>query len=198
MAAAVTAATAVESATTATEAGTAARRITARLAAMVIAAEAAGAGAGLTAALIESPRGLIISVKRSVPAAGIVVDIPGAALHVVPAAALHVVPAATLHVVRDTAFTSRTVVIVSVVKGIAAGVVAIIVVDYAATAPADAQVAPTPSVPAPETDTETDSSPIDRRAAEPDSGIRIPTGPGYDGISVNQPGVIRRDVYNVR
>src|SRR5580704_3986231 len=190
MAAAVTAATAVESATTATEAGTAARRITARLAAMVIAAEAAGAGAGLTAALIESPRGLIISVKRSVPAAGIVVDIPGAALHVVPAAALHVV--------RDTAFTSRTVVIVSVVKGIAAGVVAIIVVDYAATAPADAPVAPTPSVPAPETDTDTDSSPIDRRAAEPDSGIRIPTGPGYDGISVNQPGVIRRDVYNVR
>src|SRR5580704_14668279 len=143
MAAAVTAATAVESATTATEAGTAARRITARLAAMVIAAEAAGAGAGLTAALIESPRGLIISVKWSVPAAGIVVD-------------------------------------------------------YAATAPADAPVAPTPSVPAPETDTETDSSPIDRRAAEPDSGIRIPTGPGYDGISVNQPGVIRRDVYNVR
>src|SRR5580692_2815620 len=182
MAAAVTAATAVESATTATEAGTAARRITARLAAMVIAAEAAGAGAGLTAALLKSPRGLIISVKRSVPPAGIVVDIPGAALHVV----------------RDAAFTSRTVVIVSVVKGIAAGVVAIIFVDYAATAPADAPVAPTPSVPAPETDTETDSSPIDRRAAEPDSGIRIPTGPGYDRISVNQPGVIRRDVYNVR
>src|SRR5271155_503396 len=92
--------TAAGSTTAATEAGAATRGITAGLAAVVIAAETAGAGAGLAAGLIESPCGLIISVERCVPAAGIVIDIPAAALHVV----------------RDTAFASRSVVIVAVVE----------------------------------------------------------------------------------
>src|SRR5271156_3154626 len=104
-------AAAVGSTTTATEAGASARGIAAGLAAMVIAAEAAGAGAGLAAGLIEAPRGLSVSMERCVPPAGIVVNIRGCALDVV----------------SDAAFTARTVVIVAVVKCIAAGVVAIIV-----------------------------------------------------------------------
>src|SRR5580658_75478 len=187
MAAAVTTATtAVESTTAPAEAGASARGITAGLAAMVISAEAARAGASLAAGLIESPRGLSIAVERRVPPTGMVVNAAG--ISALTAAA---------HVVGDAAFATAAVVIVAVVKRVAARVVAIIVVDYAAAAPAHAPVAPAPSVPAPETDAETDSSPKNRRAAEPDSGIRIPTGPSYHGVSVNQPRIIRRDIHHV-
>src|SRR5579863_925145 len=189
MAAAVTPTTAVESTATAAEACAPTRGITASLAAMVIAAEAAGAVAGLSAGLIESPRGLSISVERRVPPAGIVVDIPSAALHVVPAA--------VLHVVRDTALASPSVIIVAVVKCIAARVVAIIVIDYATAAPTYTPVAPAPSIPAPETDAEADTSPKNRRAAVPDPGIRIPARPGNYRIAVNQPRIIGGDIHHV-
>src|SRR5271155_4117598 len=149
---------------------------------MVIAAEAAGAGAGLAVGLlIESARGLSISMERRVVPAGIVVNIRGSALDVV----------------SDTAFTAAAVVIVAVVKCIAARVVAVVVINYGPAAPTYAPVAPAPAVAAVKADAEADSTPIKRRAAPPDSGIRVPTGPGDDGVSVNQPGVIRRYVHNV-
>ena len=131
----------VGSATTAAETGAAARGITAGLAAMIIPAEAARAGAGLAAGLIESPRGLGISMERRVPAAGIVVNVRGAAIHVG----------------SDAAFTAGTIVIVAVVECIAARVVAVIVINYGATAPTYAPVAPAPAVAAVEADAEAHS-----------------------------------------
>src|SRR5580658_1566504 len=140
-AAAVTPTTAVESATAAAEAGASARGIAAGLATMVIAAKAAGTGAGLAAGLIESPCGIIISMERRVPPAGMVVNIRGAALHVV----------------SDAAFASASVVIVTVVKCIAARVVAVIVINYGPAAPTDAPVAPAPAISAVEADAESHS-----------------------------------------
>src|SRR5271170_8019700 len=174
--------TAAGSTTAATEAGAATRGITAGLAAVVIAAEAAGAGAGLAAGLIESPRGLSISMERRVPPAGMVINIRGAALHVG----------------GDAALAAAAVVIVAVVKRIAAGVVAVIVINYVAAAPAYAPMAPAPSVAAVEADAEADSTPIKRRAAPPDSGVGIPTGPGRYGIPVHQPRIIGGDIDHVR
>src|SRR5208282_274985 len=141
MAAAVTPTTAVKSTAAPAEAGASARGITAGLASVVIAAEAAGAGAGLAAGLIESPRGLIISVERRVPPAGTVVNIRGSALDVV----------------CDATFASASVVIVAVVKCIAARVVAVIVINYGAAAPTHAPVAPAPAVTAVEADAEAHS-----------------------------------------
>src|SRR5580658_8348163 len=102
MASAVTAASAVKSTAAPAEACASARGITASLAAMVIAAEAARASASLAARLIESPRGLRISVERRVPPAGMVVNAAGIG-------AL----SAAVHVVGDTAFTAAAVVIVA-------------------------------------------------------------------------------------
>src|SRR5271165_3092667 len=189
---AVTSTTAAGVTATPAEAGASARGVAAGLAAMVIAAEAAGAGARLAVGLwlaglavvcwgLVSPRGLATSMERRVPAAGAVVDIRGPALDVV----------------RNTAFTAGAVVIVAVVKCVAARVVAIVVINYGVTAPADAPVVPAPAVAAVEADTEAYSSPVKSRAAPPDSGIRIPTRPGHDGISVNQPGIVSGDVHHV-
>src|SRR5271163_4928613 len=160
---------------------------------MVLAAEAARAGAGLAAGCgwlaglavacwLVSPRGLGISMERRVPPAGMVVNICGSAVHVV----------------GDTAFASASVVIVTVVKCIAARVVAVIVINHtAAAAPSHAPVAPAPSEAAVEADAEADSSPIKGRAAPPDSGIGIPTGPRHDRVSVHEPWIIGGDIDDV-
>lgn len=149
---ATTAATTMESTTAPAEASASARGITAGLAAMVIAAEAAGAGAGLVVGCwypaglamgcwLVSPRGLSISVERRVSAAGIVVNIRGPAIHVI----------------RDTAFTTGAVVIIAIVKSVAARVVAVVVVNYGVAAPAYTPVTPAPAVAAVEADAEADS-----------------------------------------
>src|ERR1700683_245381 len=120
---------------------------------MVIAAEAAGAGAALAAGLIESPRSLRISMERRVPAAGTIINttiFAGVAAHT------------AAHVVSDTAFTAAAIVIVAVVKSIAARVVAVIVKNYVAAAPAYTPVAPAPSEPAVEADAEAHSPKTER------------------------------------
>src|SRR6202167_1406117 len=106
---------------------------------MVIAAEAAGAGAALAAGLIESPRSLRISMERRVPAAGTIINttiFAGVAAHT------------AAHVVSDTAFTAAAIVIVAVVKSIAARVVAVIVKNSIPAAQPYTQVARPPPEPA--------------------------------------------------
>src|SRR5580693_804445 len=155
---------------------------------MVVAAEAAGASAGLAAGLIESSRGLRISMERRVPAARSIINttiFAGVAAHT------------AAHVVSDTAFTAATIVVVAVVKGIAAGVVAVVVKNYVAAAPAYAPVAPAPPEPAVEADAEA-HSPKQRRATIPDSGIGIPAGPCHYGIPVHEPRIISGDVDHIR
>src|SRR6202453_4385510 len=186
MAAAVTTAT--------TEACASARGVTAGLAAVVITTEAAGARAGLAAGLIESARGLSVPVERRVAPAGIIVN---AAVSAGTAAPSFAARAFTVHVVSDTAFAAAAVVIVAVVKGIAARVVTVVVKNYGAAAPAYAPVAPTPSEAAVESDAEADSSPIKRRAAPPDTWVGVPTRPSGYGIPVHQPWIISGDIDHV-
>src|ERR1700730_16882347 len=143
---AATATAAVKSTTAAAaraaETGASARGITAGLAAMVIAAETAGARAGLAAGLIESPRCLSISVERRVPSAGGIVDSAVSAGDVTPTAA---------HVIGDAALASPSVVIVAVVKCIAARVVAVVIIDGVMVVQIEPPASPAPAVPAEET-----------------------------------------------
>src|SRR6202451_1136071 len=155
---------------------------------MVIAAEAAGAGAAPAAGLTESPRSLRISMESRLRAAGTIINttiFAGVAAHT------------AAHVVSDTAFTAAAIVIVAVVKSIAARVVAVIVKNYVAAAPAYTPVAPAPSEPAVEADAEA-HSPKQRRAAEPDSGIRIPAIPGHYGVRVHEPRLMRVKIIHHR
>src|SRR6202041_3017134 len=92
---------------------------------------------------------------------------------------------------------AAAVVIVAVVKGIAARVVTVVVKNYGAATPAYAPVAPTPSEAAVESDAEADSSPIKRRAAPPDTWVGVPTRPSGYGIPVHQPWIISWDIDHV-
>src|ERR1700733_2544779 len=59
--------------------------------------------------------------------------------------------------------------------------------------PVKSPVSPAPSEPAKPADSEAETE-RQIRAAEPDSRVRIPSRPGHDGIAVNQPGIIGRNI----
>ena len=63
--------------------------------------------------------------------------------------------------------------------------------------PVESPVTPSPSKTAEPADSEAKSK-RQVRTAKPDSRIWIPSRPRYDGISVNQPRIIRGDIYNIR
>src|SRR5208282_2707206 len=62
--------------------------------------------------------------------------------------------------------------------------------------PVEAPMTPSPSKTAEPADSETESE-RKIRPPKPDSRVRIPARPSHDGISVNQPWVIRRDVNHI-
>src|SRR5579863_10252810 len=84
---------------------------------------------------------------------------------------------------------------VPVVKYAAARVVPGAAINWISAVPIEAPMAPAPSKAAEPADSEADPE-RKVRTAKPDSGVRVPPRPCHDGISVNQPGIVRRDVNN--
>src|SRR5271165_1017870 len=86
-----------------------------------------------------------------------------------------------------------SVVDVPVVKRAAPGVVVVVVIVYVSVVPIASPMIPAPSPTSEPTDSKADSEP-EGGAVIPDSGIRVPTRPRHDGISINHPRIVRGDV----
>src|SRR5271154_1697452 len=154
------------------KAGASARRVTPFFSATAIAAEGAGAGPALTARFRVSSRGLAVAIER-----------PGAR------------SAGTVE--RATARASPSVVGVAVVKRRAPRVVPVVVINGVVVVPIESPVAPAPAEAAEESDAEAVS--VERvNSVVPNSGIRVPSRPGNNGAAVDNPGIIRRDVHDLR
>src|SRR5229473_760672 len=95
--------------------------------------------------------------------------------------------------VNSSALASPSVIIVPVIKGVASGVVRVVVINYGAVMPIRSPMMPAPSISSVEADSEADPE-RQVRSAIPDSGIRVPSWPRHYGSSVNQPRIIRGDV----
>src|SRR5580658_11105726 len=147
---------------------------------MAVATEGAGTDAALAARCCVSASSLSVSLERPGGNAGTVAN--SAALH---SAALH---SATL----DSAASE----IAPVIKCPAAREVPGVVVERVVVMPVESPMTPSPSKTAEPADAEAESE-REIRTAKPDSWIWVPSRPRHDGISVNQPGVIRRHVNHI-
>jgi hypothetical protein len=95
------------------------------------------------------------------------------------------------------AYASAAVKGVSVIKRSAPGEVPAAAKHGVSAAPIESPMTPAPAKTSEPTDSEAEPE-RKIRAAKPDSGIRIPTGPCVYGISVNQPRIVRRDINHIR
>src|SRR5208283_1755628 len=160
---------------------------------MAVAAEGTGADAALTAGFSVASSRLPVSVERPGRCAGTVVH-STACSHVpgpVPRVDAGVNSARTA--VNSAAPACSSVVVAPVIKRAASGVVPAAVIPCVSVMPIESPMAPAPAKAAVPADSEADSE-IEIRAAKPNSRIRIPSRPSHDGIAVNQPRVIGRDV----
>src|SRR5580698_1613452 len=168
---------------------------------MVVAAERAGTHIALAMRLAVSTGRLVIPVKRARAGPWVVVDVPAmlfARAVVAQGVGAIVAVKPAVHVVGDAAVAAVAVIIVAVVKRVAVRVVGAVVVDHRAPAPVSAPVIPAPAVAAIETDSEANPAPIKARTAPPDSGIVVPIRPRGNGIAVNQPRIVSRNVNYLR
>jgi hypothetical protein len=86
--------------------------------------------------------------------------------------------------------------VVAVIKRVASGVVAIVVVNHVTVMPIKSPMMPAPAI----TSVPADSESLSKEeiwAAIPNSWIRIPARPRHDGLSVNQPRIVRGDVNDI-
>src|SRR5208282_1691147 len=163
---------------------------------MTVAAEGARADAALTTGCSVASSRLPVSVERPGRCAGTVVhstacaDVPGP----IPGVDAGVNSARTA--VNSAAPACSSVEIAPVIKRSAPGVVSGMVVHWVSVMPIESPMTPAPSKTAVPTDSKADSE-IEVRAAKPDSRIRVPSRPRHDGISVDPPGVISRDVNHI-
>src|SRR6266446_5471430 len=169
---------------------------------MVVVAEGAGADAALTAGFCVASSSLGVSVERRGRWAGAVVisaapagapiwrPVPfvGANTSSAPLA----VNSAAL-AVNSSALASPSVIVVPVIKGVAPGVVPVVVISYGSVVPIRSPMMPAPSITSVEADSEADPE-RQIRAAIPNSGVWVPPRPRYYRTSVNQPRIIRGDV----
>src|SRR4029077_18043928 len=95
--------------------------------------------------------------------------------------------------VTSSALASPSVIVVPVIKGVAPGVVPVVVVNYDVVVPIGTPMMPAPSITSKEANSEA-APEREIRAAIPDSGIRIPSRPRHNRTAVNQPRIIRGDV----
>src|ERR1017187_2621400 len=160
---------------------------------MVIAAEGARACAALAAGFSIASSSLPVSVERSGCGccAGTAVN---SAASAVSSAARTISSAA--RAISSAACASAAGEIAPVIKRSAPGVVPAMVVHCVSATPIESPMAPAPSKTSEPTDSEAHSK-IEVRPAKPDSGIRVPSRPRHDGISVNRPRVIGRDVHYI-
>ena len=169
---------------------------------MIIAAEGARAGTALTSGLGVPSCGLVVATERLRRSAG-TVEFSAAPADVtagrpVPCTGTGprtatVAGKSTAVAANSAALPSSSVVIVPVVERGASGVVPVVVMNYVSVVPIRSPVIPTPSIATEETDSKTYAE-REVGAAIPDSRIGVPSGPRHDGVSVNQPWIIRRDI----
>src|ERR1700683_535022 len=159
---------------------------------MIVAAEGAGADAGLAARLSVPSSRLAVSAEGLGRCAGSVGST--AATFGIPSS----VPVHSARYIRlHAALATRPVVIASVVKRVAPGVVPLVVIDRVSVMPIEAPMPPAPPETSKEANPETDSE-REKGAAVPNSRIRAPTGPRQNGTSVDQPRIISGDVNDIR
>src|SRR5580692_6613663 len=75
--------------------------------------------------------------------------------------------------------------------------VGVVVVDHSVAVPVPSPVIPAPPKSPEESNSESRAE-VKSRTAIKDSGHRIPTWVGDDGIAVDEPGIIRRDIDHIR
>ena len=162
----------------ATDAGLPRCRIALCLSALLDAAEGARAGAALSAGCSVSSRRLSVSVESPGRWAGTA----GKSTARAPAS-----------VGGSAAPASAPVEAAPVIKRVAPRVVPAAAISCVTATPIESPVIPAPS----KASEEADSKPHPERqvrAAKPNSGIRVPSRPRHDGISVSHPRIIRGDV----
>src|SRR5580704_2537401 len=176
------------SAARAAEAGLPARRIAASFSTMVVTIEGAGAHVRLTARFAEAARRMAITVER-----------PGGRASVFSSTAPEVLASglATAHVVGNAAFAAAPVIVVAVIECIGMRIVPVMVVNHVAVAPVKSPVAPSPPETAPVPNSKAYSE-GEVRSTKPYAGIVVPIRPRSYWISVNEPGIVRRHINNVR
>src|SRR5208283_825562 len=163
---------------------------------MTVAAEGARADAALTTGCSVASSRLPVSVERPGRCAGTVVhstacaDVPGP----VPRVDAGVNSARTA--VNSAAPACSSVVVAPVIKRAASGVVPAAVIPCVSVMPIESPMAPAPAKAAVPADSEADSE-IEIRTVKPDSRIRVPSRPSHDGISIDHPRVIGRDVNHI-
>lgn len=169
---------------------------------MIVAAEGAGARAGLTAGLGVPSSSLIVAtegVRRSAGTVGFsaaAADVPiGRPVSCIGTGARSTTLAVKSAAVaaNSGALPSSSVVIVPVVERGASGVVPVVVMNYVSVVPIGSPMIPPPSIATEETDSKTDAE-REVGAAIPDSRIGVPSGPRHNRISINQPRIIRGNI----
>src|SRR5208337_5023915 len=169
---------------------------------MVVAAKGARVDAALTVWLTVSSSRLGVSAERMGRCAGTVVN--SAARSGVPVgrpapcvgggtSAFAVNSAGPALGLNSAGRASTSVVVVPVVKGVAPGVVPVVVINYDSIMPIGPPVVPAPLITSQPADSEADSEP-EEWVLIPDSGIRVPPRPCHDGISVNRARIVCGDV----
>src|SRR5580658_2226720 len=143
-------------------------------------------GAALTAGFSVSSSRSVVSVERHGPCTGMVENPAIAAI------ALRSV----LHVSGYARLAAGPVVIVSVIRRPAHRVVSCATVKGVSVMPIESPMRPPPSKTAEPTDSEADSE-REIWPAKPNSRIWVPERPRSDRVSVNHPGVIRRNVNHI-
>src|SRR5271157_6288463 len=162
---------------------------------MVVAAKGSRVDAALTLWFTVSSSRLGVSAERMGRCAGTVVN--SAARSGVPVG--RPVPrtsagrGSAAFAVNSTGRAFTSVVVVPVVKGVAPGVVPVVVINHDSVMPIRPPVVPAPFITSQPADSEADSEP-EEWIVIPDSGIRVPPRPRNNGISVNHPRVVSRNV----
>lgn len=179
----------------ATETRTAAGRETAGLAAVIIAAESAGAGAALAARSAITASGVVVSIERPDGGAGAIVNTARAAI-VGGRPVASVDTTASVHTATNVVVTAA-VEIIAIVESAAVGVITIVIVDGVVAVPIESPTRPAPTVAGKKTDAKRGAE-GEIGATEPDSRIGIPTGPSDDGTTVNGPWIVSGNVNDFR
>src|SRR5271157_1933955 len=159
---------------------------------MVVSAKGSRVDAALTLWFTVSSSRLGVSAERMGRCAGTVVN--SSARSGVPIGRpVPRVGGTSAFAVNSTGSSPASVVVVPVVKRAAPGVVVVVVIVYVSVVPIASPMIPAPSPTSEPTDSKADSEP-EGGAVIPDSGIRVPTRPRHDGISINHPRIVRGDV----
>lgn len=185
----------------ATETRTAARRETAGLAAVIIAAESAGAGAALAARSAVTASGVVVSIERPDSGARAIVNSARATIVSLVAAieiamGIHAAMFTAVKIVRATVL-ATAIEIIAIVESAAVGVITIVIVNGVVAVPIESPTRPAPTVAGKKTDAKRGAE-GEIGATKPDSRIGIPAGPSDDGTTVNGPWIVGGNVNDFR